>query len=103
MDGEGVNLVVFAVGPVGLHHEAPAGELAQHPGLAVFGVQDQHLGLVCDVYSFKPAPFFRILRFWRRLHWICSPNALTGSMSTGTSFMFASADFNSGGMDSYFL
>src|SRR5262249_866114 len=93
------------------HHKAAARELAQNAGLAALDVKHQHLRLVRNVDAFKSAPFFRILRvrilriihFVSCLHGICSPNALTGSISTGTSFTLARADFNSEGMESYFL
>src|SRR5581483_11542092 len=104
MDGEGIYLAVFTVGLFRLHHKAAAGKLAQHTGLAALGVQHQDLRLMSDVHSLKPAPFFRILRVLNFLcHSILSPNALTGSISTGTSFTFARADFNSEGKESYFL
>src|SRR6266700_287149 len=103
MDGETVNLVVVTVGFVRLHHEAAAGQLPQHTGLAASGVQDEHLRLMRDVHALKLAPFFRFLLFYRLGHGIISLNALTGSISTGTSLIFARADFNSDGMESYFL
>src|SRR6185437_1239060 len=107
MDGEGIDLAVFTVGLFRLHHKAATSKLTQHTGLAAFGIQHQDLRLMSDVHSLKPAPFLRVLRILRVLHFLChsilSPNALTGSISTGTSFTFARADFNSEGMESYFL
>src|SRR6266404_1601616 len=104
VDGKTVNLVLFVIYPVRLHHEAATGELAQNPGPAVLGIQHQYLRLVRNIYAFEFAFFFHIFYFrWCGFHCIFSPNALTGSISTGTSFMFARADFNSEGMESYLL
>src|SRR5579859_4261333 len=103
VDGEAINLFVFAIALLRLHHEAAAGQLPQHAGLAVFCVQHQHLRLRGDVDTLKPPALFTVLHLFGRLHRIISVNTLTGSMSTGTSFTFASADFNSAGMESYFL
>src|SRR5450432_3618255 len=103
MDGEAVDFAVFGVVPFRLHHETAARQLAKHAGLAAFGIQHQHLRLVRDVHSFKSAAWIRVLHFGRGRHWICSPKALTGSTSMGTSLTFVNADFNSSGMESYFL
>src|ERR1041384_6267444 len=103
MDGKAIDLRVFAVALFRLHHKAPARKLAQHASLAVLGVQHQHLGLGSNVYPLKPEALCSALLIPRPLHPMLSVNTLTGSISTGTSFTFARADFNSGGIESYFL
>src|SRR5947207_14292502 len=100
-----MELAVFAEGFVRLHHESAAADLAQNPHLLAFGVQHQHLGVMGHIHAFKLAPLRRrvVFFFYRFGHWTFSLNALTGSISTGTSWTFANADFSSAGMDSYFL
>src|SRR5260370_11547730 len=104
VDGEVINLVVFAVVLFRLHHEAATRQLAQHAGFTALGVEHQHLGLRRDIHPFKPASVRAGFCLWHLLdHCTCSPNALTGSISTRTSLILASEDFNSAGMESYFL
>src|SRR6516165_12673150 len=103
VDGEVIDLVVVLVIFVGLHHEAAAGQLAQYAGFAAFGIQNQHLGFMRDLHPFESASFDGMVALRRVLdHCTCSPNALTGSMSTGTSLMLLNDDFNPAGINPYF-
>src|SRR5215469_12257828 len=102
VDRKVVNLVVFAVVLLRLHHEAAAGQLAEHACLAPFGIEDQHLRFVVNVDAFESALLLYAFAFRRVFtHFTSSPNALTGSMSTGTSLILAKADFSSAGIVPY--
>src|SRR5713226_6529894 len=52
-----INFTVLGVMPVRLHHEAAARQLAQYASLTALGVQHQHLRLMRDIDSLKPAAF----------------------------------------------
>src|SRR5262249_28896979 len=103
LDRKVINLIVFAVILLRLHHEAAASQLAQHSRLLTLDIKDQHLCLRRNIHPLEAAAlrsaFFRSMF----CHCTSSPNALTGSTSTGTSFAFARIDFSSAGIDSYFL
>src|SRR5215471_430544 len=104
MNRQLVGLVVFAEGFFRLHPEATAADLPQHSHFFALGLEDDDLRIAGNIHSLKSSPLCGSM-FLSCVsgHWTFSLNGLTGSISTGTSWMPCNADFSSDGMESYFL